>query len=132
MRPAGAGLAGLPVPAQGSISAALGRDDPAYHGRASDKSVALDNPRHGFRAAFGARGLTLAAGPLTLALRLSGSLSTVLDGEVLVLKGTDGRSVLRYPASRPSTPGAGRSRRSSRYEGARWNSGSRTAMRAIP
>ncbi len=61
------GLASLPAAAQGAVSAALGRDQPAY------RVTRLDavNPAQRLRIGFSRRGVTVAAGAARLSLTLS-------------------------------------------------------------
>ena len=51
------GLSSLPAEAQWNISAALGRDQPAYHAQREGEGWRLDNPKHGLRADFTAEGV---------------------------------------------------------------------------
>lgn len=56
------GLASLSVPAQGTISAALGRDDPAYHASVENSGLTARNPKHRFEVRFGPGGPEVASG----------------------------------------------------------------------
>ena len=80
-RPArdGRGLLGLPVSAQGAVSAALGREDPRYRilsssggrwGKEWDLHAA--NPGQGFAARFSGSGVTLVAHRARFGLSLAG------------------------------------------------------------
>ncbi|MDE2180364.1 MAG: hypothetical protein KGJ40_05895, partial [candidate division NC10 bacterium] len=61
-------FAALPLPAQAAISAALGRDDHAYHAAQSGQGLRLQNPRHHLTADLTPAGLTLHTGPHTWGL----------------------------------------------------------------
>jgi trimeric autotransporter adhesin len=60
------GLASLPALAQGSVSAALGRDEPAYRVR----GLLAVNPAQHFRVGFSRRNVTVAAGRARIAMTL--------------------------------------------------------------
>ncbi|MGH8472404.1 MAG: FG-GAP repeat protein, partial [Gammaproteobacteria bacterium] len=66
------GLSSLPIQAQASISAALGRDQRAYHAKRDGRAGRLDNPKHGLRADFTTRGLEMRSGAARFGLRLIG------------------------------------------------------------
>ncbi len=67
-----AGLSSLPPDAQWSISAALGRDQRAYHAEREGETWRLDNARHGLRAGFTAEGVEVQSGAARFELRLTG------------------------------------------------------------
>jgi hypothetical protein len=69
---AGASLADLPIPAQGAISAALGRDDGRYAATPTVSGFATRNDRHGLRAAYDRGAVTIASDGAELGLRLRG------------------------------------------------------------
>jgi IPT/TIG domain/FG-GAP repeat len=78
----GAGLASLPLTAQGPISAALGRDDPAYHVGDSARSLSARNPAQQFGVRFQPSGAQIRAGALESRFSLraagyGGSMSSV-------------------------------------------------------
>jgi hypothetical protein len=66
------GLAGLPRPAQGPVSAALGRRDVAYWIRDRQRP-SLINPAQGLRASFARSGISVRAGGDRLQLGLAGA-----------------------------------------------------------
>jgi hypothetical protein len=66
------GLSSLPIQAQASISAALGRDQRAYHAKREGRAWRLDNPKHGLRADFTTRGVDMQSGAARFRLRLTG------------------------------------------------------------
>ncbi|MGA2452437.1 MAG: FG-GAP repeat protein [Solirubrobacteraceae bacterium] len=61
------GLASLPAAAQGPVSSALGRDQPAYRVR----GLQAVNPAQGLRVGFSRRGVTVASGGARLSMALS-------------------------------------------------------------
>jgi FG-GAP repeat protein len=65
---AGRGLASLPLAAQGSVSATLGRDAPAYRLR----GLRAVNPAQHLRSSFSRRGVTVASNTAQLGMSLSG------------------------------------------------------------
>ncbi len=67
-----AGLSSLPIQAQASISAALGRDQRAYHAKREGRAWRLENPKHGLRANFTTRGVEVQSGAARFGLRLTG------------------------------------------------------------
>ena len=71
-REASASLSSLPAEAQASISAALGRDQRAYHAKEQGEGWRLANPKHGLRADFTARGMEVQTGTARFGLRLTG------------------------------------------------------------
>ena len=66
------GLSSLPIQAQGSISAALGRDQRAYHAKREARAWRLENPKHGLRADFTTGGVDARSGAARFGLRLTG------------------------------------------------------------
>jgi FG-GAP repeat protein len=58
------------VPAQGAISAVLGRDQPAYHATPSRAGLAVRNHQHGLSVDFGPAGLEIISGTARLGMRL--------------------------------------------------------------
>ena len=66
------GLSSLPIQAQTSISAALGRDQRAYHAKREGRGWRLENPKHGLRADFTTRGVEVQSGAARFGLRLTG------------------------------------------------------------
>ena len=56
------GLSSLPIQAQTSISAALGRDQRAYHAKREGRAWRLENRKHGLRAGFTTRGVEVRSG----------------------------------------------------------------------
>ena len=67
-----AGLSSLPIQAQASISAALGRDQRAYHAKREGRAWRLENRKHGLRADFTTRGVEVQSGAVRFGLRLAG------------------------------------------------------------
>ncbi len=67
-----AGLSSLPPDAKCSISAALGRDQRAYHAERQGETWRLDNARHGLRADFTAERVEVQSGAARFELRLTG------------------------------------------------------------
>ncbi len=65
-------LSDLPLPAQAAISAALGRDDPAYHAVAQGTGFHADNPQHALAADFTAEGVLVHTDETRWNLALSG------------------------------------------------------------
>jgi len=66
------GLSSLPIQAQTSISAALGRDQRVYHAKRDGRAWRLENPRHGLRADFTTRGVEVRSGAARFGLQLTG------------------------------------------------------------
>ena len=66
------GLSSLPIQAQASISAALGRDQRAYHAKRDGHAWRLENRKHGLRADFTTRGVEVRSGAARFGLRLAG------------------------------------------------------------
>jgi hypothetical protein len=66
------GLSSLPIQAQASISAALGRDQRAYHAKREGRAWRLENPKHGLRADFTTGGVEVRSGAARFGLRLTG------------------------------------------------------------
>ena len=66
------GLSSLPIQAQTSISAALGRDQRAYHAKRDGHAWRLENRKHGLRADFTTRGVEMRSGAARFGLRLAG------------------------------------------------------------
>ncbi len=66
------GLSSLPAEAKASISAALGRDQVAYHAKGKGSALWLDNPRHRLRANFTAAGVELRSASASFRLQLTG------------------------------------------------------------
>lgn len=66
------GPSSLPIQAQASISAALGRDQQAYHAKREGRAWRLDNRKHGLRADFTTRGVEVQSGAARFGLRLTG------------------------------------------------------------
>jgi hypothetical protein len=64
------GLSSLPV--QASISAALGRDQRAYHAKLEGRAWRLENGKHGLRADFTTRGVEVRSDAARFGLRLTG------------------------------------------------------------
>jgi hypothetical protein len=71
-RAASAGLSRLPAEAQASVSAALGRDQRAYHAKEQGEGWRLANPKHSLSADFTARGMEVQTGAASFGLRLAG------------------------------------------------------------
>ena len=65
-------LSGLPAAAQQAVSAAIGRDEPAYHAASVAAGVTLANPANGFTARVQTGALQVAAGADTWDLALTG------------------------------------------------------------
>src|ERR1700674_2089719 len=65
-------LSDLPAVAQQSISASIGRDQPAYHATAAGSGVALFNPANAFTAQVRAGTLAISAGSSTWGMSLAG------------------------------------------------------------
>jgi hypothetical protein len=65
------GIDGLPVPAQGAISAVLGRDDAAYRASSAPFGLTARNPRHGLRIDYAQEGVTVGTGAARVGLRLA-------------------------------------------------------------
>ena len=63
------GLSSLPIQAQTSISAALGRDQRAYHAKRDGRAWRLENRKHGLRADFTTRGVEVRSGAARFGLR---------------------------------------------------------------
>src|SRR5262245_61351336 len=68
--PAQLRLASLPIPAQGAISARMGRDIQSYHAVRSDRGYSTRNPRHDLSIAFDHGGVAVASGASMLRLQL--------------------------------------------------------------
>ena len=66
------GLSSLPIQGQAAISAALGRDQRAYHAKRDGRAWRLENPKHGLRADFTTRGVEVRSGAARFGLRLTG------------------------------------------------------------
>ena len=66
------GLSSLPIQTQASISAALGRDQRAYHAKRDGRAWRLENRKHGLRAGFTTRGVEVRSGAARFGLRLTG------------------------------------------------------------
>ena len=66
------GLSSLPIQAQASISAALGRDQRAYHAKREGRAWRLENSKHGLRADFTTGGVEVQSGAARFGLRLTG------------------------------------------------------------
>ena len=66
------GLSSLPIQAQTSISAALGRDQRAYHAKRDGRAWRVENRKHGLRADFTTRGVEMRSGAARFGLRLAG------------------------------------------------------------
>ncbi len=71
-KPTRTGIASLPAPLQGALSARFGVDDPAYRVVAEGARHKTQNDRHGFTATMGADGATIRAGGGEWRLRLTG------------------------------------------------------------
>ena len=65
-------LQSLPLPAQASISAAIGQDSASYHSTLQGTGLHADNPNHALAADFTARGVELHAGTSRFGLSLRG------------------------------------------------------------
>jgi hypothetical protein len=65
-------LFAVPLPVQGHISAALGRDDPRYHATARSGGFRVENRTHGLAADFTVDGVRVQAGPAHWRLSLVG------------------------------------------------------------
>ena len=63
-------VASLPIPAQGAISARLGRDRQAYHAVRTDRGYSARNPHHDLSIDFDYSGVAVASGVSTLRMRL--------------------------------------------------------------
>ena len=63
-------VASLPIPAQGAISARLGRDLQAYHLVRTDRGYSARNPHHDLSMDFDHSGVAVASGVSTLRMRL--------------------------------------------------------------
>jgi hypothetical protein len=85
------GLASLPAAAQGPVSAALGRDDPAYRVRARAGALRAANPAQHLRATFARDGVLVADGAARVGLSL--------------LTRGSGHSLQRLPAAAPALTG---------------------------
>ena len=57
---------GLPIPAQGAISARLGRDLQAYHAVRTDRGYSARNPHHDLSIDFDYSGVAVASGGLDI------------------------------------------------------------------
>src|SRR5262245_56642486 len=68
--PAQLRLASLPVPAQGAISARIGRDLQPYHAVGTDRGYSARNPHHDLSMSFDDGGVAVASGASTLRMRL--------------------------------------------------------------
>ena len=68
--PAQLRVASLPIPAQGAISARLGRDLQAYHAVRTDRGYSARNPHHDLSIDFDHSGVAVASGVSTLRMRL--------------------------------------------------------------
>ena len=66
------GVSSLPIQAQASISAALGRDQRAYHAKREGRAWRLENRKHGLRADFIYGGVEVRSGAARFGLRLAG------------------------------------------------------------
>ncbi|MGH8591973.1 MAG: FG-GAP repeat protein [Gammaproteobacteria bacterium] len=65
------GLSSLPIQAQASISAALGRDQRASHAKRDGRAWRLGNQKHGLRASFTMSGVEVRSGAARFRLRLT-------------------------------------------------------------
>ncbi|MGH8555062.1 MAG: hypothetical protein ACREUD_05795 [Gammaproteobacteria bacterium] len=65
-------LSSLPLPAQATISAVLGRDQPSYHAVTSGSGFHADNPKHALAADFAREGIEVHTGGARWGLRFSG------------------------------------------------------------
>lgn len=70
--PASTDLASLPLPAQATISATLGREDAAYHAGTQEAGPQVTNAKHGLTAAFTPAGVEVRSGTARWGLTLTG------------------------------------------------------------
>ncbi|MGH8570259.1 MAG: hypothetical protein ACREXU_20195, partial [Gammaproteobacteria bacterium] len=65
-------LSSLPPEAKASISAALGRNQRAYHAKGAGEAWRIDNPKHGLQMSFTANGVEVRKGAARFRLQLTG------------------------------------------------------------